>query len=338
MRKSAFILAALFSAIVVMAFNTMVFGGERAMPPSAGQGVSATQTSDVSAQNGAIVLGIGDMLMVRIAIEPKLTGEYSIDDQGKFYFPIIDEGLDFGAFEAAGKTIDQLTNMIKQRVSEYYADGDITVQLVSLGIRPGQSVSVFGHVGVPGSFRYFEGMRMLDLMLKLGSFGDGADLKNIALYRIGQPVQYIDVRGIVDGKDLSNNIEMRPGDYLIVSKPEPEMKMKITAYGSVNIPGTTYVPEGTQLLDLIARVGGPAQKAALGKTYVIRIVDGKPIVIHADLKALIDRVDLKENVVLKNNDIVYVPASSKFNIGQIVTALIQWSMIEDVFNLDDNNN
>ncbi len=277
-----------------------------------------------------VILGVGDRIIVRIAVEPKYSGEYTIDERGKFYLPILDEGLDFGAFEVAGLTTKQLTELLKDRLSEFYAQGEIAVELVSLGVRPGQAVSVFGMVITSGSFRYFEGMKFLDLMLKTGNFTDDADLTKIALYRDNEPIRYIDIRGLVNGTDLTNNIALRPGDYLIVPKQIPSMKMKVIVLGRVGSPGTTFVPEGTQLLDLIARVGGTQGRAAISKTYIIRVVDGNPIAIHADLKALLSRMDLKENIEIKDGDIVFVPESSKIDISKIISNLVQLDILRNL--------
>ncbi len=284
-----------------------------------------------------VTLGAGDRIAIRVSVEPKYTGEYTIDERGKFYFPILDEGLDFGAFSVAGMTTKQVADMLKERLNEFYAEGDITVDLVSLGVRPGQAVSVFGMVTTSGSYRYFEGMKFLDLMLKIGNFTEDADLTRIALYRGNEPIRYLDVRGLVSGTDLTNNIELKPGDYLIVPKQIPSTKIKVIVLGRVSSPGTIFVPEGTQLLDLIARVGGTQGRAAISNTYIIRVVDGKPIAIHADLKALLARMELKENIELKDGDIVFVPETSKVDIGKLINNLVQLDILRNLATEDNNN-
>jgi protein involved in polysaccharide export with SLBB domain len=334
MRKHAHILRTPLMMLIIGVCGSGAFGADTAAP-AGGAGAAINTQAAITAPAaqpiaGTVALGVGDRIMVRVAIEPKLTGEYTVDERGKFYFPIIDEGLDFGAFDVAGMTTDQATEMIRQRLSQYYADSDITLELVSLGVRPGQAVSVFGYVQTPGTFRYFEGMRLLDLLLRTGTFDEDANISRIALYRANKQIEYIDVRDVVSGTDLANNIEIMPGDYFIVPKKEPLMKMKVIVLGSVGQPGTIFVPEGIQLLDLIARAGGTSGKAALGKTYIIRIVDGQPVIIHSDLKALIDRAELKENVVVKDGDIVFIPASSRVSISQIMNSLLQLNLVRSV--------
>jgi protein involved in polysaccharide export with SLBB domain len=285
-----------------------------------------------------ILLGAGDKIVVRIPIEPKLSGEYTVDENGKFFLPIVDQGLDLGAFKVADLTPAQAADMIKQSMDEYYNDSEVTVELVASGARLGQAVSVFGLVNNPGAYRYYNGMRMLDMFLNIRGFLDGADLSHIALYRGQEAVRYIDVRGIISGTDLTNNIEVKAGDYFIIPRIEPAMNMKVILLGSVARPGTAFVPEGIQLLDLIARNGGFAKGAALSKTYIIRIIDGKPVVIHSDLKALIDLQDLKENVAIKDGDIVFIPENSRVKISNIVNSLMQLSFIRNSWDTINGNN
>lgn len=292
--------------------------------------LQAFQAAAEETEEQKFLLGPGDRIVVRIPIEPALSGEYTIDERGKFYLPILDEGLDLGAFNVQGMTTVQVALMVKERIDQYYADSEVTVELVSRGVRPGEAVSVFGLIGSAGTYRYFEGMRMLDLLIKCGGLSDSANVRRVALYRKEDPVRYIDLTGLLDGTDLSNNIEVQAGDYIIVPRQEPAMKMKVIVLGKVGSPGTVYVPEGTQILDLIGHVGGTVGRAALGRTYIIRVVDGKPVIIESDLKALITRVDLKQNVAIKDGDIVFVPETSRIDINQIINDLMRLELIRTI--------
>jgi protein involved in polysaccharide export with SLBB domain len=278
-------------------------------------------------------LGPGDKINVRIPIEPALSGEYELDERGKFFLPILNEGgVDLGPFYVQGMTADEAEKLIEDRLGEYYADSKVTVELSSRGVRPGQSVSVFGVVEQPGTYRYFDGMRLLDLLIKCNRIGVEADLGRLALYRKDQPAQFIDARGVVDGTDMTGNVELLPGDYIIVPSQQTTMKMKIVVLGKVVTPGTVLIPEGSQILDLIGYVGGTTGRAAVARIYVIRAVDGKPIVVECDLKALLSRADLKQNIEIKNGDIVFVPETSRVDIKQIINDLVQLGLVKSVYN------
>jgi len=276
-----------------------------------------------------VLLGVGDTIQIRIPIEPMLSGEYTVDQTGKFYLPIIQEGLDLGAFYVEGKNCAQVEVMIKERIDKYYAESDVKVDLVAVGIRPGHSIGVFGAVTNSGSYKYYDGMRIIDLIILCGELKEGADQSRVSLYRGDDPVRYIDIRKIIDGEDFTNNILLHEGDYLIFPYQQSKMKMRITVLGKVGNPGTMFVEEGTQILDLIARAGGPFGRAAVGKTYIIRMFEGKPVVIHSDIKNLINRADLKENVMLMDGDIVFVPESSKIDVSKLLRDLASLNLLKD---------
>ncbi len=105
------------------------------------------------------------------------------------------------------------------------------------------------------------------------------------------------------------------------------MEMKIIVLGKVSSPGTLHLKEGAQILDVLSAAGGASGRAAVGKTYIIRVVNGEPIVIHSDLKALINRADLRENVEVKDGDIVFVPETSRVNLKEIINNLSTLNLI-----------
>ena len=108
------------------------------------------------------------------------------------------------------------------------------------------------------------------------------------------------------------------------------MQIKVIVLGKVSSPGTVYLPEGSQVLDVIAQAGGTAGRAAVGNTYIIRVVESKPVVIRSDLKALINRAELKENVEVKDGDIVFVPETSRIDIRSILGDLAKLNLLKTV--------
>ncbi|HOX27993.1 MAG TPA: SLBB domain-containing protein [bacterium] len=283
------------------------------------------QTAESAAKN--VKVGLGDRIAVRIPIEPQFSGEFTIDEQGKFYLPITKEGLDLGPFKVLGMTLDEISSLIKDRMSKYYNDSQVEVSFVSLGARPGQTVAVFGALNVSGQYRYYESMTLLDLLLTTNGFNENADITRAALYRKDSAVKYLDLRGIIDGTDMKNNIELQPGDYLIVPRIAAFKKIKVVLLGKVARPGTMVVPEGTQILDLLAQAGGAFGRAAVGNTYIIRRVNGEAIVIRSDIKALINKADLKENIMIEDNDIVFVPETSRMDLSKVISDLSQLDVL-----------
>jgi len=272
-------------------------------------------------------IGQGDRLMVRVPTEPAISGEYTIDETGRFFFPILEHGLDFGAIEVDGLTLDEAEELVSKLMSKYYESPVVNIEFVAYGVRPGYAVSVFGAVQEQNTHRYFEGMKLLDVLIKSKPLPD-ADISKLALFRGEDPVRYLDIRKMMDGTDMSANIPMQAGDTLIAPYTQPAMKMRVIVLGKVTTPGTMFVPEGTQILDLLGRAGGTVGRAAIGSTYIIRVVDGEPVIINSDVKSLMKFGDLKENIVLKDGDVVFVPETSRVDIAKVIQNLSLLNLIK----------
>lgn len=188
-------------------------------------------------------------------------------------------------------------------------------------------VSILGQVGSPGMYPYVPGMKLLDLFVKSGAITDQADLKSVRLIRDNQSTK-INASGLLDGTDISVNVELKVGDSVVVPRQEPLAKVKIIALGQVASPGTYYLPEGATVLDALSEAGGLSSRAGAGKTYLIRMVDGTPTAVPVDIKALINRLDLGQNHVLRNGDVYFVPESGGIHLNQIMQNLSLFNLID----------
>lgn len=190
-----------------------------------------------------------------------------------------------------------------------------------------QLVSIFGQVGKPGVYPYVPGMKLFDLFVDANSITEKADLKTVRLVRDGAPVT-MDATEVLNGTDLSANIELKNGDSVIVPQQEPQAKIKIIVLGQVSRVGTVYLPEGSTVLDAIGAVEGLTGRAGAGKTYLIRMVDGTPTAVPVDLKALINRLDLAQNHILRDGDVYFVPDSGGIHISEIMQNLSLFNLID----------
>ncbi len=98
---------------------------------------------------------------------------------------------------------------------------DITLQAEDIIFLPSNLLNlvyVFGAVKAPQALQYYDGMRIMDAVLAAGGFTEFA--KQSSVYRIdkNQNKQKIDLEKLVKGKDLDTNIDLAPGDYVIVDE------------------------------------------------------------------------------------------------------------------------
>ena len=98
---------------------------------------------------------------------------------------------------------------------------DLTLQAEDIIFLPSNflnQVYVFGAVTSPQSLPYYDGMRIMDAILAAGGFTEFA--KQSSVYRIDKDKkkQKIDLEKLVKGKDMGSNIDLSPGDYIIVDE------------------------------------------------------------------------------------------------------------------------
>lgn len=79
-------------------------------------------------------------------------------------------------------------------------------------------VYVLGAVNNPQPIQYVEGMRALDAVLGAGGFSDFARENSVSIIREGGERINIDLRKVRQGRDIEENVQLRPGDYLIVEE------------------------------------------------------------------------------------------------------------------------
>jgi polysaccharide export outer membrane protein len=123
--------------------------------------------------------------------------------------------------QAAGKTPTQLARDIEKALSKYIQDPIATV-IVAGGIGPyNQQIRVLGEASKPQAMRYVEGMSLVDVMISVGGLTDFAAGNKAYISRIvkenGERVQLgVRLDDLIRGGDSSANVEIRPGDVLVI--------------------------------------------------------------------------------------------------------------------------
>lgn len=159
----------------------------------------------------------GDALQIYVLDHPDLSSTransdsaYTVRPDGKVEFPLV------GTIDTTGKTVTQFTEELKQRLSEYIINPDITVNVARLGTT---RVFVLGEVSKPGLHELTKGHRVLDALGAAGSFTDKAAKKNIFLIREGkeETMQKIKLNDFLYKGDTKQNIVLKEGDCLYLT-------------------------------------------------------------------------------------------------------------------------
>jgi protein involved in polysaccharide export with SLBB domain len=199
--------------------------------------------------------------------------------------------------------------------------------LVSYTVRGAYQVSIYGEIKNSGSFRYHDGMTLLDLLIEGGTLSDKADLSNVRIVR-GDLIILRDVTDLVYGKSLIPNMPLQSGDYVIIPQQQAQSKIKVLVLGKVARVGSVYLPEGSSVLDALAAANGPEGRAGLGKAYIIRLVDDLPTAVPVDIKSLINRLDLAQNRTLIDGDVFFIPESGGVDLNNLMSNLSFFNLIK----------
>lgn len=157
------------------------------------------------------VISSRDHIKISVMFHDDLSGTYVPLSDNTFEYPLI------GTVSAPGKTLLQLTEELKQRLSEYIIDPKITINITAMG---GTKVYVFGQAPKQGAFYLNERTHnVVDALAAAGGFGFKTSKKRIFLIRDGQKdtMRQIDMRAYLQKGDLSQNVELQEGDVLYLT-------------------------------------------------------------------------------------------------------------------------
>ena len=176
---------------------------QSAIPPAP---VSAL-TSDYS-----YVIGAGDNLNIIVWRNPELSLSVPVRPDGKVSAPLVDELV------AQGKTPPELARDIEKKLSTYVRDPVVTVIVTGFVGPYSEQIRVVGEAARPLFLPYKQKMTLLDVMIAVGGLTDFADGNRAVIQRTSDSNKQYSVRlkDLIKRGDISANVEMRPGDILII--------------------------------------------------------------------------------------------------------------------------
>lgn len=161
-------------------------------------------------------IGVDDRLQITVWHNPELSVVVPVRPDGKISVPLI------GDVEAGGNTPTQVAAIVKNKLTAYIRDPNVTVILTELRSHEFLSrIRVTGAVRTPRSMPYRQGMTVLDVVLEAGGVNDFSSPGRTKLYRKGKnktEIFDIDLADILTKGKLDTNFELRPGD--VVTVPE----------------------------------------------------------------------------------------------------------------------
>ena len=161
------------------------------------------------------VIGPGDALTIKIWKQDEASGDVVVRPDGKITLPVGNDIV------ASGLKPDELKAKVAEEMKKFFEDPVVTIVVKQINSR---NVFITGAVNKPGPYILMGPMTVLQLITVAGGLLEFADKKNVMLVSgslkdaKGQPLSYkINYDDMSKGKNMSkNNIELRPGDTVIV--------------------------------------------------------------------------------------------------------------------------
>lgn len=158
-------------------------------------------------------IGPGDKLRIFVWRNEDLSAEVVVRPDGKMSMPLVDD------MQAEGKTPTELATDLERTLGDYVRTPKVNVIVESFVGTFGDQIRVVGQATSPRPVSYRARMTILDVMLEVGGLTDHASGNRAKVMRmIGSKQQGIAVRLndlLYDG-DLTQNIEMLPGDVVVI--------------------------------------------------------------------------------------------------------------------------
>jgi polysaccharide export outer membrane protein len=158
-------------------------------------------------------IGPGDSLTIFVWRNPELGTTVSVRPDGKITVPLVED------MPASGKTPSQLARDIEKELAVYVREPIVTV-IVAGGVGPyDQQVRVLGEAAKPQTLSYKQNMTLLDVMIQVGGLTQYAAGNQASIVRFVDGKQrQLGVRldDLIKSGDISANVQMFPGDILII--------------------------------------------------------------------------------------------------------------------------
>jgi polysaccharide export outer membrane protein len=155
-------------------------------------------------------IGADDVLSVVFWRDKELTSDVTVRPDGKISLPLLND------VHASGLTPAQLKDRIVEESKKYVEDPNVTVVVKDIKSR---KVFITGEVRKPGPYSMSGTISVLQLISIAGGLADYAKPEKIMIVRSenGKQMSFrFNYKEVIEGKKLAQNIDLKPGDAIIV--------------------------------------------------------------------------------------------------------------------------
>ncbi len=155
-------------------------------------------------------IGPQDTLQIDVWKEPEITRTIPVRPDGKISLPLLND------VQAAGLTAMQLAGVIREGLTKYLTNPQVTVTVTMINSR---RVFLTGEVSRTGALPLLPNMTVLQALSASGGFTPFARMKDIYIlrYENGRQTKYpFHYKDVIKGKRTEENILLQPNDVIVV--------------------------------------------------------------------------------------------------------------------------
>ena len=158
------------------------------------------------------VIGPLDTVNVIVWRNPELSLSVPVRPDGRITTPLVED------IQALGRNPAELARDLEKALAKYIRDPVVTVLVTSFAGSSNEQIRIVGEAAKPQAVPYRQNMTLLDVIIMVGGLTDFADGNKAVLVRGAEKSKQYSVRlgDLVRRGDISANVEMRPGDVLII--------------------------------------------------------------------------------------------------------------------------
>jgi protein involved in polysaccharide export with SLBB domain/uncharacterized protein involved in exopolysaccharide biosynthesis len=248
-----------------------------------------------------LVLGPGDMVNLSIYGKKQLTRtEVPVGPDGRISY------LQVSGVMAAGLTIDELRDKLTEELSRYFRNARVIVTPFAWRSK---KYYLLGTIMDRGTFYLDQPMTIIEATSRARGIATGlleqntveiADLPRTFLVRQGKRLP-VDFARLFQQGDLSQNIQLEPGDFIYF--PSATVN-EVYVLGAVASPGTVGVTAKASVISVLTTRGGFTPKAYKQRVLVVRGSLNRPEPQVVDVGAVL--AGKGADFLVEPKDIIYV--------------------------------
>jgi len=286
-------------------------------------------------------IGPLDILEINSRVGEEVTKTMvTVNGLGKINYSFLDD------LKVSGLTPTQLDALLSKELSAYIRKPRIDVMVkeyrskiaLALGefsiLRGGlSSMSGSGVVNLKGK------TTLMDFIALAHGYTVKGDIRQLKLIRKGK-TYVINIYDIIAQGNEDLNVIIDAGDAVDI--PElPVVGEQVFVMGEVRDQGVYDLKDARDLLSAIALAGKFTDVAKEQNTLIVRATEPgkKPLVMMANVEALLERADLSQNIKLRDGDLVYIPRMVIGDLNKWIRNLdplldwVFWSKYNDIVKL-----